>query len=135
MPLKVGDICEGRVSGTTRFGAFVALEGGESGLVHISEISGDYVERVEDYVKRDDSVKVKVLSIGDDGKIALSIRQAQAPKRRMPAEFTTAPMRETESFEDKLSRFFKDSNDKHDQLKSRQGRRGANPRRSRGADF
>ena len=46
MPVSVGDIIEGTVTGITNFGAFMQLPGGKSGLVHISEISNDYVVKV-----------------------------------------------------------------------------------------
>ncbi len=52
MPITVGKVVEGTVTGITNFGAFVQLPGGNSGLVHISEISDDYVEKVTDYLKK-----------------------------------------------------------------------------------
>ena len=68
MAVSVGKVIEGTVTGITNFGAFVQLPEGKSGLVHISEISHDYVEKVSDYLKRDEKIKVKVLSITNDGK-------------------------------------------------------------------
>ena len=85
MPVSVGEIIEGTVTGITNFGAFVQLPEGKNGLVHISEISHDYVEKVGDYLKRNEKIKVKVLSITSDGKISLSIRQAK-PKTKKPVE-------------------------------------------------
>ena len=85
MPVTVGKVVEGTVTGITNFGAFVQLPEGKSGLVHISEISDDYVEKVADYLKKDQKVKVKILSISEDGKISLSIRQAK-PKTNNPIE-------------------------------------------------
>ncbi len=85
MPVAVGKVVEGTVSGITNFGAFVQLPEGKTGLVHISEISDDYVEKVNDYLKKDQKVKVKILSINKEGKISLSIRQAK-PKSNMPIE-------------------------------------------------
>lgn len=131
MPITVGKVVEGTVTGITNFGAFVQLPGGDSGLVHISEISDDYVEKVTDYLKKDQKVKVKILSISKDGKISLSIRQAK-PKTTNPIEIDWNKADEKQkhmSFEDKLSQFLKDSNEKQDQLKMREGRRG---QRSRG---
>ena len=72
---EIGAILEGKVSGITKFGAFVAFEDGKSGLVHISEISREYVEDINQILKMGQTVSVKVLSIDDKGKIALSIRQ------------------------------------------------------------
>jgi|SRR5690625_547272 len=127
MPVSVGEVVEGTVTGITNFGAFVQLPEGKSGLVHISEISHDYVEKVTDYVKKSQKVKVKVLSITDDGKISLSMRKAQ-PKTKQPVELDWKDPREEQkgmSFEDKLNQFLKDSNEKMDQLKTRDSRRSS----------
>ena len=62
MVLKVGDIIEGKVNGVSNFGCFVDLEGDESGLVHISELSNEFVENVSDFVMVGDLVKSKVIS-------------------------------------------------------------------------
>ena len=58
MPVSVGAILEGTVTGITNFGAFIQLPEGKSGLVHISEISHDYVKEVSDYVTKGEKVKV-----------------------------------------------------------------------------
>lgn len=76
MAIEVGNKLTGKVTGITRFGAFVTLPEGATGLVHISEISDSYVKDVHDFLQVDNEVTVKVISVGDDGKIALSIRQA-----------------------------------------------------------
>lgn len=125
MPVTVGEIIEGTVTGITNFGAFVQLPEGKNGLVHISEISHDYVEKVGDYLKRNEKIKVKVLSITSDGKISLSMRQAK-PKTTKPVEIDWNKPEDTQkhmSFEDKLNSFLKDSSDKMDQLKSRDPKR------------
>ena len=61
MQVEPGTILKGKISGITAFGAFVDLEGGATGLVHISEISNEYVKDVHDHVKVGDEVEVKVL--------------------------------------------------------------------------
>ncbi len=137
MPITVGKVVEGTVTGITNFGAFVELPEGKSGLVHISEISDDYVEKVTDYLKKDQKVKVKVLSVSKDGKISLSIRQAK-PKTTNPIEIDWSKTDEQQkymSFEDKLSQFLKESNDKQDQLKSREGRKGPGQRYKGSTNF
>ena len=63
MALEVGAVVEGRVTGITKFGAFVALPEGKSGLVHISEISDNYVKQPSDVLKVGQVVKVRVLSV------------------------------------------------------------------------
>ena len=72
MELQVGSILEGKVTSITKFGAFVALEGGRSGLVHISEIANSFVNDVHDFLQEGQTVKVMVLS-SENGKIYLSI--------------------------------------------------------------
>lgn len=72
--LKVGDVVTGEVISTKPFGAFVKLGSGETGLVHISQISTKYVEKVEDELTVGAEVKAKVLSIDPSGKISLSIK-------------------------------------------------------------
>mgnify|MGYP006299072155 CR=1 FL=1 len=134
MPVSVGKVVEGTVTGITNFGAFVQLSEGKTGLVHISEVSRDYVNDVNDYLKKNQKVKVKVISIGDDGKISLSIRQAKPKKsKKQPVEIDWSKRgsgkQKGMSFEDKLSSFLKDSNERQEQLKSRDSKRGNNFRK------
>ena len=80
--IEVGAILEGKITGITKFGAFVSLPGGKSGLVHISEIAYSYVSSVEDHLSLGQDVKVKVISIDENNRINLSIKQAlPAPAR------------------------------------------------------
>lgn len=133
MPVELGQVLEGRVTGITKFGAFVALPEGESGLVHISEISDAYVESVQDFLQKDDIVKVKVMTI-KDGKISLSIRKAgpqqqvQAPAKTREHRQKPAAIPKDLTFEDKLSRFLKESNERHDQIRHRENKRSAGRR-------
>ncbi|WP_125765515.1 S1 domain-containing RNA-binding protein [Levilactobacillus mulengensis] len=76
MAIEVGAKVTGKVSGITNFGAFVDLGDHKTGLVHISEISDGYVKDIHDVLSVGDEVTVKVLTVGDDGKIGLSIRKA-----------------------------------------------------------
>ena len=136
MSLEVGAIVEGEVTGITNFGAFVPLPEGKVGLIHISEVSNVYVKDVHDFLKEKDKVKVKVLSIDERGKIGLSIKQLTPPPPAPPkpqrpvSQERRAPKVATPvSFEDKLSRFLKDSDDRLLDLKrnteSKRGGRGA----------
>jgi len=119
MSVSVGSIMDGTVTGITKFGAFVDIGEGVTGLVHISEVADAYVKEVSDYLKVQDKVRVKVVNIGDDGKIGLSIKQAVV---------RPAPLQKQEpsiGFEDRLSKFMKDSNEKLVTLKRHQeGRKG-----------
>ena len=87
MALEIGSIVEGKVSGITKFGAFVALQEGKSGLVHISEIANSFVNDVNEFVQLGQTVKVRVLSISEEGKINLSIKRAaeDAPRQERAA--------------------------------------------------
>ena len=131
MQLQVGMVIEGKVTGITKFGAFVALPEGKSGLVHISEIANTFVNDVHDYVQDGQTVKVKIIGIGDDGKINLSIKKADehAPQQRQdqrpPRPASAAQPRRyggprqavprangptgDVSFEDKLKQFMQES--------------------------
>ena len=84
MQLEVGNIYEGKVTGITKFGAFVELEKGTTGMVHISEVANTFVSEIKDHLTEGQTVKVKVLSMGEDGKISLSIKKA-LPQQERPA--------------------------------------------------
>jgi len=121
MALSVGDVITGKVSSVMPFGAFVSLPDNKSGLVHISEITNEYVENINDYVKVGDTVDVKVLII-DKGKISLSIKKAKTPEKKAekpkqekvrPADIDWNEKPNSDlSFEDKLSKFKKDADEK-----------------------
>lgn len=82
MEVSVGAILEGTIKSITKFGAFVSLPGGRSGLVHISEIAHSYVADVKDHLTEGQTVKVKVVSIDEAGRINLSIKKATPPPPR-----------------------------------------------------
>lgn len=82
MEITVGAILEGTIKSITKFGAFVALPGGRSGLVHISEIAYSYVSEVRDFLTEGQTVKVKVVSVDEAGRINLSIKKATPPPPR-----------------------------------------------------
>lgn len=77
MSIEVGAKVSGKVSGITNFGAFVDLDDNQTGLVHISQISNNYVKDIHSVLSVGDTVTVKVTRIGDDGKIALSMKDAE----------------------------------------------------------
>jgi len=126
MAYTPGTIVEGTVKTITGFGAFVLLPDGQTGLVHISEVAPTFVTDIRRHLTEGQTVKVKVLSQGESGKISLSARQANAdPARRADggteqrrperpaAGGRPAPRRaEPESFEEKLKQFMADSNSK-----------------------
>ena len=150
MALETGSILEGKVVNITNFGAFVEV-GGETGLVHISEVAASFVKDIREHLKENDEVKVKVLGTDDKGKISLSIKQAMPPRPRSarPAEVDWSrkennnngyersnnqggngfrnrdrDMRNSrpkkENFEDIMSKFMKDSEERMQDVKKNQ---------------
>ncbi|MBQ4129518.1 MAG: S1 RNA-binding domain-containing protein [Ruminococcus sp.] len=145
MSYEVGTIVKGKVTGITKFGAFVETAEGKKGMVHISEISRSFVEDISKELSIGQAVECKVISIADDGKLALSIKQASketdkpqeirerkprtqrkytpAPKVTSPPDFewhSTQPS--GASFEDMMSKFKKTSEDKMSDLKRGESR-------------
>lgn len=128
MTLMAGNILEGTVVNITNFGAFVEIEG-KTGLVHISEVADSFVKDIRQHLAEQDKVKVKVISIDDNGKISLSIKQANVKKKSSrPAEVEWVQEKKKvapANFEDIMSRFLKDSEErqqdfkKHQEFKSR----------------
>lgn len=120
MHLEVGNIVEGVVSGITKFGAFIKLPDGITGLVHISEVADGYVKDVSTYLKENQTVKVKVLTVEEGGKVGLSIKKAFEKSEvhtARPATEWRGERPQEFSFEDRLNRFMKDSDEKQLDLK------------------
>ncbi|KPA52987.1 polynucleotide phosphorylase/polyadenylase [Photobacterium leiognathi subsp. mandapamensis] len=85
--VEVGRIYTGKVMRIVDFGAFVSVIGTKEGLVHISQISQDRVEKVSDYLQMGQEVKVKVLEIDRQGRIRLSMKEAvETPAAEAPAQ-------------------------------------------------
>lgn len=139
MEFGVGSILEGKVTGITKFGAFVSLPGGKSGLVHISEIAYSYVSDVSEFLKEGQEVKVKVIGIDESNRINLSIKKAEEPPVKpagTPAAGGRAPRvngngparggsfaprpaanKEPMDFEDRLKQFMQSSDSKLSELR------------------
>ncbi len=121
MELEIGAILEGKVTGITKFGAFVSLPDGKSGLVHISEVANTYVNEISEHLTEGQEVKVKLIGIADNGKINLSIKKAEepkrvenhAPRRNFTPRPSARPVEKREvTFEDKLKQFMQDSDNR-----------------------
>lgn len=93
MAIEIGVKMQGKVTGITNFGAFVELQPGVTGLVHISEIADNYVKSVADHLKVGDEVTVKVINVDKDGKIGLSIKKAIDKPAPEPTEPQQRPFR------------------------------------------
>lgn len=124
MLVEEGKIVDGKVTVITKFGAFVQLPEGKNGLVHISEVSEQYVKDVREHLTENQKVRVKILSITPEGKISLSIRKAM-PSRTRPGNKRIADddsnnnsqQQEELSFEDRLAKFMKDSDERQHEIK------------------
>ena len=148
MAVEIGAIVEGKVSGVTNFGVFVEI-GDVTGMVHISEVARNYVKDLKEYVRVGQAVMVKVISVSPEGKISLSMKQAEEPEqreeRRRPQRRDREPAKvsrgadsfefrpkqqEILSFEDMLSKFKQSSDEKLSGMKKSDGnRRTAQSRR------
>ncbi|MBR2041966.1 MAG: S1 RNA-binding domain-containing protein [Oscillospiraceae bacterium] len=139
MDVEVGAIVAGKVSGITNFGVFVDI-GGTTGMVHISEVAKNYVKDLKEYVHMGQDVMVKILSVSPEGKVSLSMKQAEAPEQREERRprrererasisrgadsFEFRPkQQESLSFEDMLSKFKQTSDEKLSGMKKTDGNR------------
>lgn len=84
MQPDVGKIYEGKVTGITKFGAFVDIGDGVTGMVHISEVANTFVNEIKDHLTEGQQVKVKVLAVSEEGKVSLSIKKALPPPAKPP---------------------------------------------------
>ena len=129
MSIEVGSKLLGKVTGITNFGAFVKLPEGSTGLVHISEIADTYVKDIHDYLKVGDEVEVKVLNVGKDGKIGLSIKRAKSDNRPSHHRKRMQRRNPDHDFEKKIARFLRESEERLSSLRrhteSRRGGRGS----------
>ncbi|MBF0780004.1 MULTISPECIES: S1 domain-containing RNA-binding protein [unclassified Granulicatella] len=141
MVLEIGNKSSAKVTSITKFGAFVKLDTGETGLVHISEVSDTFINNVSDVLNVGDVVEVKVVAVAPDGKISFSIRQAVEKKeqlqkeqtnkfefkqeRRLPKFSEPNKAKKTEDFDALMSAFLKDSDERLLSLKrNTEGKRG-----------
>lgn len=139
MQVEEGAILTGKVAGLTKFGAFVDLEGGTTGMVHISEVSNTYVEDIKDHLTIGQEVKVKVLAV-NEGKISLSIKKLLPPEERKPRSSSPprreaqnvwqgpkqSPVNEKATLEEMITKFKQVSDEKNSDLKrSSDSKRGS----------
>ena len=150
MDLAVGTIVEGKVTGITKFGAFVALPEGKSGMVHISEVASSFVNDIKDFLQEGQMVKVKIINIDQAGRINLSIKKAQPQEPRQERSGGFAPRQprfqqrsaaprgraaqppkdpSTMSFEDKLKAFMSDSESRQADVRHATDRKNGSRRR------
>lgn len=127
MALVIGSIYDGKIVNVTNFGAFVDVNG-EIGLVHISEVSNNYIKDIKEYLKDKKDVKVKVLSVDGNGKMSLSIKQAEDKfennNKRSNDKKENDNVRSSKNnklnFEDILSKYLKDSEERMQDFRKNQ---------------
>ena len=155
MALEVGSVVEGKVTGITKFGAFVELPGGKTGMVHISEVAATYVKEIRDFIQENQVVRVKILAVTPEGRINLSMKRALSPEQQQaapegrraaprrpgaprrsaaPIDYSRGPA-QPQTFEEMLSHFKQRSDDKMSDIRRNlDGKRGSSgPKRHGGS--
>lgn len=138
MPLDIGSVVEGKVTGIANFGAFIELPEKQVGLVHISQVSDNYVTNINEHLKVGDVVKVKVMGISKGDKYDLSIKQVGKEGQSHPIPMSR-PRRSDRSerpafgtFEDKINQFLKQSDERLLDLKKNiEGKQGIRKRKKK----
>lgn len=144
--IEIGSILEGKITAITNFGAFVSLGDNKNGMIHISEISDSFVRDIKNFVTVGLFVKVMVIGIDENNKIALSLKRATAKDSENnydnktqekkqekiieindktafeiinpPSEdFASSSRKNNKSFEDMLNKFKNESDEKISDLK------------------
>lgn len=137
MPVEVGEIVKGTITGVKKFGAFIKLPDGSTGLCHISEISNKYIKDIETHLTLKQEVDVKIIGVDKGGKINLSIKQTQNDakpsynksrnfqNKNTQRKFASSTRKvKTNDFESLLTDFIKTSDEKLKTIKSNRTRRG-----------
>ncbi|MGI6715717.1 MAG: S1 RNA-binding domain-containing protein [Eubacteriales bacterium] len=130
-------VVKGKITKITSFGAFVSIEGGKTGMIHISEVSQNFVKDIRDYLKEGQEVEAAVISLDENGRYALSLKRLApkvAPKtsNQPPEDYFSLRKSDDKSFEAMMSRFKSVSDEKISDLKKGyDGKRGKNTKRSK----
>lgn len=129
MSNEVGEVLKGKITSITKFGAFVSLPESKNGMIHISEVADGFVKDINDYLKIGQEVEVRVCSVDEKGRIALSLKQMkqeeksekrtenQFSNKRIVPDIISEIKPSNESFEDMMSKFMKTSNEKISDLR------------------
>lgn len=124
--VKVGDILNGKINNIKKFGAFIELPNKQVGLLHISEVSDDYVKNIHDYLKKGQRIKVKVIEVKDKNHIRLSLRQVEQQREDNDKK------KRSEEFEKKLNDFLYESRLTHMELtRNMEAKRGGGKKKKR----
>jgi len=106
---KIGDAVEAQVTKIHNFGAVVRIGNNSRGLIHISQVSEDFVKNISDYLKIGDKVSARIKKISPDGKIDLTLKkrkkEVSVNTKKVTREFRFSPL------EDKIDEFLKKSSE------------------------
>ncbi len=130
-------VVKGKITRITGYGAFMALEGGKSGMIHISEISHSFVKDIHDFIKEGQEVEAAIISEDENGRLALSLKRL-TPKTVTrtaggpPDDFYMPRRGDDKSFEAMMTRFKSVSDEKiNDLKKGYDGKRGKDTKRTK----
>ena len=145
MQIQKGETVEGKITGITKYGAFVNIDGENSGMIHISEISAEFIKDINEILKINQPVKAVVIGVNENGKLALSIKQLNQtnqketgfakPEKTIKTEKNEKPEKNTKtntgsiSFEDMMNKFKRESDEKISDLKFLEPKRTGSSRR------
>lgn len=145
MQVEIGKIYTGKVKGIAQYGAFIDIDGGGTGMVHISEIANTFVNEIREHLTEGQEVKVKVIGINEQRKVSLSIKKAvdenepsekkkftpNRERRSKPVVWEPKkPVPQSEmTFEDMMSHFKQSSEEKMSDLKRSTDRKNKTKRK------
>ena len=124
--VRVGDLAECTVEQIMPYGAFVRLSTGQRGMIHISELSFNFVKKVEDVLTLQQNIKARVIKIDEKGRIDLSLKKVE----ERPLIQAPSSREDKDGFEKKMASFLKVSEAKIADLNSKSSKSGA-PRSGR----
>ena len=124
MQAEAGKTCKGKVTKITKFGAFIRLEDGSNGLIHISQVSDAYVSDVQEYLSVGQEVEPRILSIDEKGRISLTLKKEKNdPLLRVPQPAYFQSFRKSSDLEEMIDRFKTISEEKLGELRRMHSRK------------
>lgn len=127
--MEIGTIYDGKVTGIAKFGCFVEFDGGKSGIVHISEISNNYVKDINDVVKIGQEVSVRLIKIDEKNRINLSIKKAEIRKTKPNIQKKKVIDQSELTFEEKMKMFMTNSQERLSDIKQSKDKKTGGKRR------
>lgn len=129
MKFQKGDAIEGKITGITKYGAFVEIDNESSGMIHISEISSAFVKDINEALKINQTVKAVVIGANENGKLALSIKQLPRGEKIPKTDSPDKPAETHRSFEEMMNKFKRESEEKMSDIKFLEPKRSGQPKK------